>query len=320
MNITLAFLVFLVAFAILLKSADWFVDGAVGIAYLLHLPKMLVGIVLMGLATTSPELAVSVISAYQGHPSIALGNAVGSVIADDGLALALAAIIASRISIDRRLLKRVGLFLIGVFSLSFLLAYDAEVTRIEGLILVVLLILYFVYLVWSERRRRNESPPLIGLEPDVAELGIGKIVLLFSGGAVGVIISSHLIVTSGLFIAKTFRVPEIVIGLTLIALGTSLPEVSTAIVAARKGHAEVTVGNILGADILNILLIIGASAVVHPIQVDPKDIRFAYPWAFLVVTVMLLSMWHRHTLTRKKGVLLLVLYGIYLVQVVHSYF
>ena len=319
MNITLAFFVFLVAFAILLKSADLFVDGAVGLAHLLHFPKMLVGVVLMGLATTSPELAVSVISAYRGHASVALGNAVGSVIAN-GLALALAAVIASRIAVDRRLLKNVGIFLIAVFAFSFLLAFDAKVTRIEGLILVVLLVLYFAYLAWDGHRRRNEIPSPVEAEPDVSRLSIGRIVLLFSGGAVGVIVSSHLIVESGLFIAEYFHLPEIVIGLTLIALGTSLPEVSTAIVAARKGHAEVAVGNILGADILNILLIIGASATVHPIQVNPKDIRFAYSWAFLIVMVMLLCMRHRHTLTRKKGVLLLGLYGVYLVQVVHSYF
>ena len=320
MNISFAFFIFLVAFAILLKSADWFVDGAVGLAHLFHFPKMLVGIVLMGLATTSPELAVSVMSAYRGHSGVALGNAIGSVIADDGLALALAAIIASQIAVDRRLLKSVGVFLIAVFALSFLLAYDAEVTRIEGIILVVLLVLYFAYLAWDERRRRTDPSPLIEAEPDVSRLGMGKIILYFLGGAIGVIISSHLIVESGLAIAKYFHLPEIVIGLTLIALGTSLPEVSTAIVAARKGHAEIAVGNILGADILNVLLIIGASATVNPIQVEPKDIRFAYPWAFLIVTVMLLCMRHRHTLTRKKGILLLGLYGIYLVQVVYSYF
>ena len=308
MGIGLSFLVFSGAFALLLKSAGWFVEGAVGLAERFRVSKTAVGVVLVGLATTSAELAVSVQAAWLGHPEIALGNGVGSVVADDGLVLAVGVLLAGSVAVDRRILRSISPFLLGGFGLSFLFARDFHISRPEGLVLVLLLVGYYAYIVRAGKKGKLGVP----LDAAEAPMALGKVLLLFSGGAAGVLVSSYLVIESGLDIAKFLGIPEVVIGLTMIALGTSLPELSTAIAAARKGHAEVSVGNILGADVLNILLIIGSAALVNPITVEPETIRFSYPWAFLVVITMLVLMRHRYRLTRAKAVLLLSLYGAFI--------
>ncbi len=310
MSVIVAVLIFAAALAILLKSANFFVDGAVGIANIFGIPKIVVGIVLVSLATTLPEFSVSVQSAYLGHPEIALGNAVGSVMADEGLALSLAAIIGISIAVDKNILKSFGFFLIASAFISYAFAFDAFIGRIEGILLISLLAGYYYYLIRKgmpksaqQRQKKSFSHPKLK-----------RILVFFLIGGAGVIVSSRLVIWSGLSIAKIFGVPEIIIGMTMIAIGTSLPEISTAIVSAVKGHGEIAIGNILGADVLNLLWIIGAAAIVNPIRVNPRTIAFAYPWMLLVVVTMVILMWHRHQLTRKKGILLMALYVVYFSQ------
>jgi len=310
MSVIAAALIFAGALAILLKSAGFFVDGAVGIADIFRIPKIVVGIVLVSLATTLPEFSVSVQAAYLGHPEIALGNAVGSVMADEGLALAAAAIIGVSIAVDRHILKNFGIFLIISAFISYAFAFDAFIGRTEGILLVLLLAGYYYYLIRRETSKRTQEVRKEGS----SDPKLKRILTFFIIGAVGVIVSSRLVLWSGLWIAKIFGVPEIIIGLTMIAIGTSLPEISTAITSALKGHGEIAIGNVLGADVLNILWIIGTAATVRPIRVNPRTIAFAYPWMLLVVIAMVLLMRHRHQLTRKKGLLLMGLYGIYFYQ------
>ncbi|TET44082.1 calcium/sodium antiporter [Candidatus Aerophobetes bacterium] len=312
MGVISAAIIFAGAFVILLKSADFFVDGAVGIADTFGIPKIVVGIVLVSLATSLPEFSVSVQAAYLGHPEIALGNVVGSVMANAGLALAVTAIIGVCIAVDRHILKSFGIFLIISAFISYAFAFDAFIGRIEGILLLFLLAGYYYYLVRRETSKCRQEV----IKEGSSDPKLRRILFFFIIGIVGVIISSRLIIWSGLWIAKILGVPEIIIGLTVIAIGTSLPEISTAIASALKGHGEIAIGNILGANILNILWIIGAAATVRPIRVNPRTIAFAYPWMLLVVVAMVLLMRHRHQLTRKKGVLLMGLYGIYFYQVV----
>lgn len=307
MSVIAAALIFAGALAILLKSADFFVDGAVGIANIFRIPKIVVGIVLVSLATTLPEFSVSVQSAYLGHPEIALGNAVGSVMADEGLALALAAIIGVSIAVDRNILKSFGIFLIGSAFISYAFAFDAFIGRIEGILLISLLVGYYYYLI-----RRGMPKSAQGHQNKrLSHPKLRKILVFFIIGAAGVIVSSRLVIWSGLWIAKIFGVPEIIIGLSMIAIGTSLPEITTAITSALKGHGEIAIGNILGADVLNLLWIIGAAATVNPIRVNQRTVAFAYPWMIILVVTMVILMRHRHQLTRKKGILLMALYVIY---------
>ncbi len=316
MSVPVAFGVLIVCFLILTRCAGWFVDGAVGIAEHLKLPKMLIGIVLVSLATTSPELAVSVQSALRGNPEIALGNAVGSVIVDDGVALGLGALVASTpILVNPYLLKTTGIFLIVVDLAAYAMAFDGTLNRVEGVVLILLFGVYCVFAYMTRRRSSEAEAPmeeLAEIEAAIAGRGLGTLILWFVIGLVGVLISSHFVVDSAVVIAEFFGISNAVIGLTVVAIGTSLPEIATAVTAARKGHGGIVVGNILGADILNICWIAGASATVNPLVVEPRVIHFSFPAMLIIVGAMLVMMRTRHRLTKGEGVFLLALYGVYL--------
>ncbi len=317
-NIFFSIFALIVSFALLFKSAGLFVDSSVGIAEDLKIPKMIVGILLVGFATTAPEIAVSVQSAYLGYPEIALGNAIGSVICNNGVALALAGIVAPvAIPIDRNILKTAGLFLIFIDVLAYILALNGVIGRFEGSLLVLLLIGYVSFVIFSEKRKRSElkSNDISGAgETDIfSEKGkIRRHVLIFLAGLIGVVITSRIVIWASINIAEFFNVSEIIIGLTVIAIGTSLPEISTAITAAVKGEGELAAGDIIGADILNILWIIGVSSVVRPIHVETKIVHFSFLWMFLLVGTMLVSMRIGYKLGKIKGFILLFLYVAYL--------
>lgn len=307
-----------VAFVILFKCADYFVDGACAIASILRVPKMIVGIVLVGMATTAPEFGVSVMAAFLGNMEISLGNAIGSVICDDGVALALAAVVApATIFVSCRILKTVGIFLIVIDVLAYALARNGTLGRIEGATFVLILVVYYAFILASKRYRSSlgnleAEDARGGSEPGPKKAHLRKPALLFLGGIAGVLVTSRIINWAAVNIAAYFSISETVIGLTVVAIGTSLPEISTCITAGLKGEGELAVGNIIGADILNILWIIGVSSMVRPIQVELKVINFTFPYMILVVLVMLLSMRIGCRLTRIKGLLLFSLYLIYL--------
>jgi cation:H+ antiporter len=311
---------FLLSFIILFKCAELFVNGASSIATILNIPKLVIGIVLVGLATTAPEFAVSVIAAFRGLPEISLGNAIGSVICDDGIALALAAILAPTvIFVNCRMLRLFGAFLLSIDFLAYFLARDGILSRWDGLILVLLLVPYFVLLFKSRTFRSQISPcgeetnePVVFCFSPSVRKELKKPALKLLLGLTGVILTAQIIVISAEFIARFFSIPEIIIGSTVVAIGTSLPEISTCITAALRGEGELAVGNILGADVLNILWIIGVASLTRPIQVDLDIINFNFPYMILIVTAMLVLIRIGCRLSRFKGFILLGLYVFYL--------
>ena len=302
----------IVSFVILARAADWLVDGAIEIARRLRASPMLIGIVVVGIGTTAPELAVSVTAALQGKAGMALGNAVGSVIYDDTLALPLAILFApAAILIEQRVLRTAAVFLIGVDLAAYAMCLDGELSRGNGLVLVAGFVGYLCYTYWDHKRHDKPVDP----EESGAKAEGGSMMLPFVGGLAGVLISSHWIVMATPVIGHQFGVPDAVVALVIVALGTSIPEVATCIIAARKGAGSLAVGNILGADILNICWIAGASAVANPLRVAPDVINFMFPAMIVVVLIMLGLMRHGHRLERWKGWVLLGLCGIYLVSV-----
>jgi len=254
-------------------------------------------------------------SALEGKPEIALGNAVGSVIVDDGVALALGAFMASSaIGINPYLLKTTGIFLIVVDVVAYAMAFDGTLGRLEGGVLIMLFVIYTAF-AYVTRKRSQESETLEELaeiEESIAGKGLGGLIFWFCLGLLGVLIASHYIVGSATVIASFFGVSNAVIALTVVAIGTSLPEIATAVTSARRGHGELMVGNILGADILNICWIAGASALVNPLVVPARVIHFSFPAMLIIVVTMLVMMRTRHQLARREGVFLFVLYVIYL--------
>jgi cation:H+ antiporter len=312
-NLALAWITIVIAFVVLARCADLFVDSAVRIANRLQVPKLVIGIVLVSLATTAPELSVSLMSALRGQPEMALGNAVGSVICDDGLALALAGVIAvAPIAIMPVVLRTSGFFLILVQLLAFIfVVFDGALERAEGALLLGLFAAYIFFLYRQHKRGRFKD----GLEAaEVAgpRKSAVKLALAFVIAVAGIIAASEFVITSATAIARSFRIPEAVIALTLVALGTSIPEVATCIAAARKGHGTIALGNILGADIMNICWVAGASAIANDLVVSKKQILFMFPSMFVIVGAMLIMLRMGYRLTRKKGIILFALYVVYL--------
>ena len=318
--IYLYFAALIISFAILFKSADFFIKGASGVARALDIPKLIVGIVLVGMATTAPEFGASVIAAFQKHSELALGNAIGSVICDDGIALGLAAILAPvAITINCKILKSVGLFLLSVDIFAYLLARNGTIGRLEGMVFLVILCIYFIVIIRSQRASFKFKNQDTDHESEKSRnLNTAKKALLkrsayfFLGGLTGVFITCWIVVKASIHIAEYFSVSEAIIGSTIVAIGTSLPEISTCITAALKREGEIAVGDIIGADILNILWIIGFASVVNPIKVDLDIINFLFPFMILIVVVMLVSMRIGCRLGKIKGFVLLGLYLVYL--------
>ena len=313
-HLILAWLTLIGSFVILAKCADVFVDCAVDIAYAFKIPKLIIGIVLVSLATTAPELSVSLISALRGQPQMALGNAVGSVICDDGLGLALAGILAiSAIHVTPVILRLCGGFLFVVQIVLFLFIWpDMTLSRPEGAILIVLFAFYTYLLITGAKRGKFPMDEEFSDSHKLLKHKMSVIALIFVTALIGIIAASELIVSSATAIAMAFGIPEAVIALTLVALGTSIPEVATCVVAVRKGYGAVAVGNIIGADIMNICWVAGASALANDLTISKKEFHFMFPWMFVFITTMLGLLWFRKRMSRRKGYIMLALYATYI--------
>lgn len=312
-NLILAWITIIIAFVVLARCADLFVDTAVRIANRLQVPKLVIGIVLVSLATTAPELSVSLMSALRGQPEMALGNAIGSVICDDGLALGLAgAVSVAPIVIMPIVLRTSGFFLILVQLLAFVfVAFDGALERAEGALLLGLFAAY-IYFLYHQHKRGRFKDGLEATEVEGPRKSRTRLAVAFIIAVAGIIVASEFVITSATAIAMSFGMPEAVIALTLVALGTSIPEVATCIAAARKKQGAIAVGNILGADIMNICWVAGASSVANDLVLSKKQIFFMFPSMFVIVGAMLIMLRLGYRLTRKKGLILLGLYGVYL--------
>ena len=327
----LLLLLMAVSVVALIKGADWLVEGASEIAYRAGVSKVVVGATVMALGTTSPEAAVSVLAAWAGDGGLALGNAVGSVIADTGLIFGIGCLIM-RLPADRFMLPRQGSVQFGSMLLLVVLCYGvwwiegeaATLNRPAGLFLLTLLVGYMVLSV----RWGRADPAVVGLsgeEENGRPLVRARWIALFGlvlAGLLVVLFASHVLICCVRGLAFQWGVPKAVIAATLVAFGTSLPELVVGLTAIRKGHPELLVGNVIGADILNILFVVGAAAAASPLPIVEGTGAEA-SWIFLqlhlpVMFVMLLLMrafiWRSMAtgyFARSYGVPLLGLYVAY---------
>lgn len=314
-NVILAWFLLICSFIVLSKCADIFVDSSVLLAHRFRIPKLIIGIVLVSLATTMPELSVSLMSAIKNEPQMALGNAIGSVICDDGLALALCGILSvTAIPIVPHILKTSGVFLLFIELLCFFFIYpDRTLERWEGGVLVAFFAGYIWFLFHQHRKGiYREEPELAGLLQVEKNASLWRLILMFLIAFGGILLASEFIISSATTIARSLGIPNAVIALTLVALGTSIPEVATCISAARKGEGAIAVGNIIGADIMNICWVAGASAIVNDLTISRKEMLFMFPSMIVIVAVMLILLRAGYSLTRRKGWVLLACYAAYL--------
>lgn len=274
---------------ILSKGADWMIDGVVHLARRTGLPRIVIGATIISLGTTMPEAFVSVMAAWMGNPGLALGNGVGSIIADTGLIFGLTCIL-TRVPVNRFILNRTGWVQVGAATLLVIISLinlawmegEPVLHRWVGALFLILLggYMYITY-VWA---KQGADAAMEGEEEDVSELmRFGKCWLMLLGGLFLVIAGARVLVPSAAEIAYRIGVPDDVIAATMVAFGTSVPELMTAIAAVRKGHPEIMVGNVVGADVLNCLFVIGAAAVVRHLAVPPNFYNFHFPAMILIL-------------------------------------
>ncbi len=300
------FLFIILGLVLLVMGGDWLLKSAVGMSLRLNVSKIVIGMTVVSFATSAPELIVSVKSAMAGFPDIALGNVVGSNIANIGLILGVVMII-SKMKVDLSFFKTDWpAMIIASFLLYGMLLYDGEINRSEGFILFVLLIVFVIYLIKSQKNSEEEIE--IPLDDTMK---MYQIVWFLVIGGIALYGGSELLIKGAVNVAQTFGVSDRIIAVTVVAVGTSIPELSASLIAAIKNESSISIGNILGSNIFNILSVLGLAAIIHPIKlVDNKLLTFDMLWmiGFALVLLPLVLMPKRGFLDRKAGIILLAGY------------
>ena len=307
-------LLFIVGLVCLIKGGDWFVDGASALARKFHLPELLIGATVVSIGTTLPEVMVSTISAVEGRGGIAYGNAIGSVICNTALIAALTLAVRPG-KADPKTLKMPVLFFFLAAAIYCVAAYLlGEFTRVVGL---VMLAMFVAYMIVNVRQMKKNPQPEAKSEEAGEEMPTWKMLLFLVLGAALIAVGAKLLVDNGTKIAQALGVPESVIALTFVALGTSLPELVTAITSLIKGHSDLSLGNVIGANVFNLVLVSGVSVTLAPFQV-PQSAMIAghnaslvleIPLMIVVMLILTLPALLKGKLSRAQGILLLAIYA-----------
>ena len=295
---------------LLIWSADRFVDGAAATARHFGMPQLLIGIVIIGFGTSAPEMIVSALSALNGNPGIALGNAYGSNITNIGLILGLTALVLP-LAVNSQVLKQELPILIFVTALSAFLIMDGDVLRLDAWILLGIFFIYMGWTIWTGLRNRDDS-----LVHDVKEelqeqeyMSLAKALMWVVIGLALLMGSSQLLVWGAVKIAHYFGVSDLVVGLTIVAVGTSLPELASSIAAARKNEVDLAVGNIIGSNLFNTLAVVGLAGAISPMYVGQEVFTRDMPvMSTLTVLLLVFGFGKKGQINRVKGLILLLAY------------
>lgn len=308
MDIFIQVLLLVLGFAMLIKGADWFVDGAAGIAKRFGIPSLVIGLTIVAMGTSAPEAAISISAAFKGSADIAVGNVLGSNIMNILIILGLTAVITP-IAVQKSTIKYEIPFMILITVVFGLLGiFDNVLGIFDGIILWILFIAYLVYLFIMAKKGKNEQ------EENIEIPGKSRMPRLIVFGIIGVVLiifGSNITVDAATNIARAFGMSERFIGLTIVALGTSLPELVTSITAAVKKNADIAIGNIVGSNIFNILFVIGTSALITPVAYQPQ---FLFDTVVCIATavLLLLCLFNKNQkLKRWAGIVMLLCYAGY---------
>ena len=323
----MSYIFLIIGFFLLIKGADIFVSGASNISKRLGIPSVIVGLTIVSLGTSAPELAVSAISSIKGSNEIAVGNVLGSNLFNTLMVLGVTTIIMA-LTIKKSEVKRDFSINILVTILLLLLTFttllggkDNYISRLDGIVLLIGCISYIAYLILSVKRGKIVSENIqeeLALE-STNETSIFKSILKLIIGVAGIVIGGQIVVDSATSIATSLGMSEKLVGLTIVAIGTSLPELVTSVVAAIKGEEDIALGNILGSNIFNILLIIGLSSAISPIAVSSNLI---FDFVFLIVVTLIIGIMifanksDEKRFGKKEGIIIVALYVIYMIYII----
>ena len=311
-HMVLSFVLLIVGFVLLVKGADFFVDGSSSIAKFMKIPSIVIGLTIVAFGTSAPEAAVSIIAGINGSNDIAVGNVIGSNMFNLLVVLGVSAAIKP-VSIDGQIIKKdypfmllatLALVLFSFFSF-FGGGTGRSISRIEAFILLALMVIFLYSVITSALRSRKENAA--ALEEDKPKYGIVKSIIFTVGGLAGIIIGGQFVVDSASDIAIRFGMSETLVGLTIVAIGTSLPELVTSIVAAKKGESDIAIGNVVGSNVFNILFVLAASAAITPMNINGQSL------VDLVILMAVTALTYVFCVTKKKinrpeGIILVLMY------------
>ncbi|MEX1221901.1 MAG: calcium/sodium antiporter [Idiomarina sp.] len=311
----LAAVAVIVGLALLVWSADKFVAGAAATARYFGMAPLLVGMVIIGFGTSAPEMVVSALASMQGNPGLALGNAYGSNITNIALVLGITAVLAPITVASGVLRKEMPLLLMATLLVGWQLM-DLQITRLEAIVLLVVFAIYIGWSIWQGMRSKDD---VLGAEYEQAlneaeTQSIKSSVIWLIVGLILLVVSSRILVWGAVEIAMTLGVSDLVIGLTVVAIGTSLPELASSIAAVRKNEHDLALGNIIGSNMFNTLAVVGIAGVIHPISLEP--LVLSRDWIAMLILTLLLAVfafrWKRQgRINRWQGGIFILCYVVY---------
>lgn len=314
--IILSVVLLLAGFVLLVKGADVFVDGSSSIAKFLKIPTIVIGLTIVAFGTSAPEAAVSIIAGIKGSNDIAVGNVIGSNMFNLLVVLGISAAIKS-VAIDSQIIKRDYPFMLLATLVLTLFSFTAffggetgnSISRIEAFVLLALMAVFLYLVISAALRTRKENSD--ALEEDKPKYGIVKSIIFTVGGLAGIIIGGQLVVDSASDIALRLGMSETLVGLTIVAIGTSLPELVTSIVAAKKGESDIAIGNVVGSNVFNILFVLAASAAITPMNINGQSL---FDLVILSVATVIAYVFcvTQKKVNRPEGVILVLMYAGYM--------
>ncbi|MCU0990368.1 MAG: calcium/sodium antiporter [Xanthomonadales bacterium] len=301
-------------FLLLVWGADRLVAGASALARNLGVSPLIIGLTIIAFGTSAPELVVSAVAAYRGNPGLAVGNAIGSNIANIGLILGLTVLVYP-LRVESKTLRREYPVLILIMVASLIMAVDLMFSRSEGWLLLASLVALVLWMIRLGLRRGPDDPLAAEFLAEIPkDMTTGHAVFWMLAGLVILPLSSQFLVEGAIFIARRLEVSEAVIGLTIIALGTSLPELAAALTSALRHEDDLAIGNVIGSNMFNILGVLGLATVIEPVAVEPLMLRQDFPVMFLFTALLFFMAYGIHgpgRISRRSGALLIALYVAY---------
>lgn len=292
---------FLLGLGVLYIGAETMVNSSSRLAASYGVRPLVIGMTVVAFGTSMPEMMVSLLASFKGSADIAVGNVVGSNIANIGLILGFTALIVPLL-VPRSLLRREVPFMIGASLLLFLLMLDGNLSFIDGALLFTLLLVFLGYCLRTARRPDGDAVQSSSM---VVSSSRPRDLLLLLVGIVGLGIGAEMMVRSAVILARSFGISELIIGISVVAIGTSLPELAASGLSAMKGHADLSIGNVLGSNIFNILFVLGVCPMIRPMAVDPSLLRLQLPIMLVFSVGLIPLLGHRYKISRWKGLLLL---------------
>ncbi len=306
--------IFSVGLVALYLGAKWLVTGATSLALGLGIRPLLVGITIVALATSMPEFVVNLMAAVTGEDGLALGNIIGSNISNIGLILGVSAVVIP-LGVAPSILRKEFPIMLAVMILFYALSYDGLISKVDGALLTTGLVAFISFLIIDNRRQEKKKVPVVedSVEDNADEsaeedqlTSTRSRVLYLLAGMIGLSLGARIMVYAAINIAESLSISDVVIGLTVVAIGTSLPELAASLACALNKQADMSVGNVLGSNLLNVLFVVGLVSLIRPLQVDAETISLHFP-VMLVFSVLLLPIaWFSHKINRFSGALLIL--------------